>query len=82
MMLASGVGGRVATARLCSKISTSLSNHCCSGKTITITYSERVSVALIIHYASASAVLYCYYVVSLVFQIFPRHLTTYCIAAC
>jgi hypothetical protein len=51
MMLTSGVGGRVATARHCNKIETRSNNHCCSGKAITITYSECVSVALGIQHA-------------------------------
>jgi hypothetical protein len=54
MMLSSGVGGRAATARNCNKSETRSSNRRCNGKAITVTYSDHVSVALVIQHAKGT----------------------------
>ena len=69
------VCGSVATASHCSKTETLSSNHCCSGKAITTTYSDRVSAALGIRHAMRMR---CIIILSLCglsgFQYFSHHL--------
>jgi hypothetical protein len=49
-------------------------NHCCRGNTISITYSQCVSVALVIRHAKRSAVLYCHLWPVWLYHIFPHYL--------
>jgi hypothetical protein len=50
-------------------------NHCCRRKTISITYSECVYVALVIQHAKAKALLHILSSVACLYHIFPRYLT-------
>ena len=47
-------------------------NHCCSGKAIVITYSDCVSVAIVIHHATC--VFYCHLWPLQIYHTFPRYL--------
>jgi hypothetical protein len=49
-------------------------NHCCRGKAIHVTCSERVSVDLVIHMQSACAILYCRLWPLWHYRIFPHYL--------
>jgi hypothetical protein len=49
-------------------------NHCCSGKAISITYSECVSVGLVIRMQCACAILYCHLWPVRLYHIFPHYL--------
>jgi hypothetical protein len=49
-------------------------NSCCRGKAIGVTYSECVSVALVIRHEWVRAVLYCYQWPDCLYNIFPHYL--------
>jgi hypothetical protein len=49
-------------------------NHCCCGKAISVTYSECVSVALVIQHAKSMRVLYCHLWPVRLYHILPHYL--------